>query len=335
MKFSAVEKKRQCESDAAATTAEDIPATAPPPPSASTFIFESGNPGPAFVPETQSLCDENRDLKHQLSVLSTQLASFQASMSSQIGSLSAQVINLSHQVAKLSASAPVTPTKTYSSAGTLWTYLVPATGPPPPPPAKPTLKLSLQKKQSVLAPEPTSQAQNLPKGTSYANVTAVDSEAKKTFAVVSHNKPKPQKKGPLKPLYNPNDQKVVVQVHLDTLPQTSVQMTWQYLQMANHAVCEYQKDLDYCFIRCHVTMKQNLVLQTSTKTQGTDYLPYLEVIKTQLEEEGKLCVTAIDGEPRWSKFLLHGVSTLATMEEVAIFIQQSYPGVLKLAQTPR
>ena len=112
-------------------------------------------------------------------------------------------------------------------------------------------------------------------------------------------------------------------------------MTWQYLQMANRAIREYQKDLDYCFIRCHVTMKQNLVLQTSMKTQGPDYLPFLEAIKARLEEEGKLQVTTIDGEPRWSKFLLLGVPTSASMEDVALSIQQSFPGVLKLAQTPR
>ena len=103
--------------------------------------------------------------------------------------------------------------------------------------------------------------------------------------------------------------------------------------MANHTVREYQKDLDYCFIRYHVTMKQNLILQSSMETQGPDYLPYLEAIKACLEEEGKLQVTAIDGEPRWSKFLLHGFPTLASMEDVTLSIQQSYPGVLKLAQT--
>ena len=34
-------------------------------------------------------------------------------------------------------------------------------------------------------------------------------------------------------------------------------------------------------------------------------------------------------------FLLHGVPISASIEDVAISIQQSYPGVLKLAQTPR
>ena len=134
-----------------------------------------------------------------------------------------------------------------------------------------------------------------------------------------HHKKKTAKKGPqpLKPLYHPNDQKVVVQIHPDTPPQSSIQMTWQYLQMANCAIREYQKDLDYCFIRCHVTMKQNLVLQTSTKTQGPDYLPYLDAVKAKLEEEGKLRATAIDGEPlAWSSD--HGVNGGSCVVDSAI-----------------
>lgn len=88
--------------------------------------------------------------------------------------------------------------------------------------------------------------------------------------------------------------------------------------MANQAIREYQNNPDYCFIRCYVTMKQNLVLQTSTKAQSLDYVPYLNAIKNRLEQDGKLRATAIDGEPRWSKFLLHGVPTTATMEELAL-----------------
>ena len=72
----------------------------------------------------------------------------------------------------------------------------------------------------------------------------------------------------------------------------------------------------------------------STKTKGTDFLPYLDAIKTKIETEAKLQITSIEGEPRWSKFLLHGVPVTASMEEVAISTQQSYPGILKLAQTP-
>ena len=67
--------------------------------------------------------------------------------------------------------------------------------------------------------------------------------------------------------------------------------------MANHTVREYQKGPEYCFIRCHVTQKQNLVLQTSTKTEGTDFLPYLDAIKMKIETEAKLQIPSIEGEP--------------------------------------
>ena len=64
LKFSAVEKKRQRESDAAqaAATAEVAATATPPPPSSSAFTCESSRAGPEFVPETQALRDENRDL---------------------------------------------------------------------------------------------------------------------------------------------------------------------------------------------------------------------------------------------------------------------------------
>lgn len=49
--------------------------------------------------------------------------------------------------------------------------------------------------------------------------------------------------------------------------------------------------------RCLASLRFTL-LQTSTKTQGPDYLPYPEAIKGRLEEEGKLNVTVVDREPR-------------------------------------
>ena len=115
---------------------------------------------------------------------------------------------------------------------------------------------------------------------------------------------------------------MIIQLHPDTPPREQVQETWQYLQLANKAVREYQKGLEYCFIRCHVILKKNLVLQTSFKTRGSGYLPYLDAIKTAFEEKANLRVTSINGEPRWSKFILHGVPVTSRTEEVALPIQQ-------------
>lgn len=64
---------------------------------------------------------------------------------------------------------------------------------------------------------------------------------------------------------------------------------------ASKSVRQYNKELDYCFIRCHVTPKQNLALQTSLKTRGSDFLPYPDATKTALREGVKLQVAAIDG----------------------------------------
>ena len=189
----------------------------------------------------QRLSDENVYLKHQISILCAQLTNFQISMTSQIGSLSAQVTNLSRQLARQSAAASTgnsTTVKTYSSAGTARTYTV--LGTPPPPPVKETLKLSIQKQPAVL--EEANPAVREPENTTYAAVVVATSDSEKAFTIVSRKK-KNQFKGPRKPLYDPNDQKVIIQIHPDTPPQTTIQMTWQDLQIVNRAIREYQKAL--------------------------------------------------------------------------------------------
>ena len=184
----------------------------------------------------QRLSDENVGLNIQISVLCAQLTNFQTSITSQIGSLSAQVTNLSQQLARKSAAAPTgssTTVKTYSSAGTARTYTVP--GAPPAPPAKKTLKLSIQKQPAVS--QEANPAVGQPENKTYAAVAAATSDSEKAFTIVSRKK-KNQFTRPRKPLYDPNNQKVIIQIHPDTPPQTTIQMIWQYLQMANRAVRE-------------------------------------------------------------------------------------------------
>ena len=59
----------------------------------------------------------------------------------------------------------------------------------------------------------------------------------------------------------------VVQVHPDTPPE-DVQTTWKYLRLANKAVRGCRKEQEFCFLRCHVTLKKNLVLQASLSAKG-------------------------------------------------------------------
>lgn len=56
-------------------------------------------------------------------------------------------------------------------------------------------------------------------------------------------------------------------------------------------------NVDYCFGRCHNSLKKNLVLNTLPKTHGSDYLPYLNAIGTTFEEKANLKATSIDGKP--------------------------------------
>ena len=245
-------------------------------------------------------------------------------MSAQISTLTAQVMNLAQQVASYHSNT------TKPTASSVIKTNNPTNNSPK---ATPKLQLSLQKKPVLPGPENTT-SPSVPVSSTYAGV-AKTTDNTTEFNLVSRKKVPKKPAQLLKPHYDPNDQKVIIQLHPSTPPQSTVQITWQYLQLANKAVREYQKDLDFYFVRCHVTQIQNFVLQTSPKTRGTDYFPYLDAIKARIETEAKLQITSIDAEARWSKFLLHGVPISANMEEVASSIQQSYPGVLKLAQTPR
>ena len=293
----------------------------------------------------QKVLADNQDLRHQISVLAAQMVNMQT----EVKGVATQVTGLSQQVARSAKINPMPPCPPATEAPP------PAPTPPPQVPAmanrsttaKPRLRLSLQQKQGAQPQTATTlgatqQAETMAatqqqQQATYAT-TAATKDGTTGFTLVGGKKTrKTTVTAPktLKPLYDPNDQKVIIQLHPDTPPREKIEETWQYLQLANKAVREYQKDLDYCFIGCHVTLKKNLVLQTSFKTRGSDYLPYLEAIKVAFEERTSLRVTSIDGEPRWSKFILHGVPVTSTMEEVALSIQESYPGVLKLAQTPR
>ena len=296
---------------------------APPPPQEATPLdFQPGSNlenDPTNREMMLKLSAENLELKHQISVISSQLTTLQSSMAAQIGAFTAQMANMAQQIARLPRSA--NPSQTNQ----------PTTTPPKLATKPTTLKLTLQKK----APQVQSQQAKLKDPVSYAGVAAQGEMPTTDISTKNIGKRNQKSVKTLKPLYEPNDQKVIIQLHPSTPPAKDIQTTWQYLRIANKAVREYCKELDYCFIRCHVTLKQNLVLQTSLKTKGSDFLPYLDAIKNALQEEAKLQVTAIDGESRWSKFLLHGVPVTSTMGEVASSIMQSYPGAFKLAQTPR
>jgi hypothetical protein len=250
------------------------------------------------------LTAENMDLKHQISIVSSQMTTLQTSLAAQLSALTAQVATLGKQVARNNNRTNT---------------------PNPPPAGKPAMaQQSSTSNAGPTGPKPKPKSAGKP---TYAGVTSASPPAP----------PAVPKKAPqiLRPRYDPVDQKVILQIHPDTPPKDDIASTWKYLQLANTTVREYNKEPKFCFVRCHITSKQNIVLQTSITTRGADYTPYLDSIKNAFQQQHQLNVTTIDSEPRWSKFLLHGVPTTSSMAEVALSIQQSYPDTLTLAQTPR
>ena len=163
------------------------------------------------------LSAENLDLKHQISVISSQLTTLQSSMASQIGAFTAQMANMAQQIARLPRNLNSTnPSQTNQPPQPTTT--------PPKQATKPTaLKLTLQKK----APQVQSQ-QAKPKGpVSYAGVAAQGEMPTTDPDISTKNTGKRNQKGvkTLKPLYEPNDQKVIVQLHPSTPPAKDIQTT--------------------------------------------------------------------------------------------------------------
>jgi hypothetical protein len=278
--------------------------------------LESVDISPSFQVQQQpeiQITTEILDLKHQISVISAQINSLQSLFQTQMGVLASQITGLVQQVSRIQRGSSCT----LKQHTTIPTESNPSTGP----------------EHSIQGPAPPIPARPGPK-----------TKAKASYAETLANARTPITKNPeaarrpmqiLRPQFEPNDQKVIVQVHPNTNPKSDMKSTWSYLQLANKAVREYNKNPEYCFVRCHVTDKNNLVLQTSGKTKASHYTDYLNAIKMALEQGAGLEITSIDSEPRWSKFLLHGVPTYVSMMDVANSIQESYPGALKLAQTPR
>jgi hypothetical protein len=103
------------------------------------------------------------------------------------------------------------------------------------------------------------------------------------------------------------------------------------LTMVNKAIVDHKDVHKPPFIRARFNLGGNLILTTGYSTCGLDYEAYLRIITDSLSSLGS-CTGRIN--ERWSKFVLHGIPTVATMDEVRDEIETNYPA-LRLAQTPR
>lgn len=173
----------------------------------------------------QIVMTDNQALKGQVSYLTSQITTLNANM----GSMSAKITNLNHTTAN--TGKPHASNVTEQDGPSSATAAPKQTAKPQPKP-KPTLKLSLGGKN---ADKPTSTEK--PPGNNnntYAGAAASAPESAGFTTVV--NKKKKEKEKLLKPQYDPNDQRVIIQVHPDTPPATDVQTTWRYMRLANKAV---------------------------------------------------------------------------------------------------
>lgn len=145
-----------------------------------------------------------------------------------------------------------------------------------------------------------------PTNTSYATVAA-SSTTRAGFTAVSHKKRREPRSKP-------------------TIDAT------ECLNLANHTLREHTKLHTINFYGAYLTGRDNLVFETSLTTRGTDYEPYFPVLKQALGIH--MTISRMDGETRWSKFLIHGIPTESTMESLTESIQNNYPELI-MAQTPR
>ena len=165
-------------------------------------------------------------------------------------------------------------------------------------------------------------------GDSYAAI-AVAGDPAQGFTVVRNKRTGPKAPKALKPLYDPSDQKVTLQLHPSTPPAEDVQTTWRYLRLANKAVREYQKNTDYCFILLRHT-EENPGPSDLDQDQGPRPPPLPGDNQDGLRDGRG--ATSYDNRRRTQVEQVHrGVPDNCTVEEVALSIQQSYPDTLKLA----
>jgi hypothetical protein len=100
---------------------------------------------------------------------------------------------------------------------------------------------------------------------------------------------------------------------------------------ANSTLVDHKDIAHPPFLLSRITPSNALVLTTGFEWEAENYEPYLGIIMDALKD----CepVTARVNE-RWSKFLLHNVSTSAALEDIRTDFETNYP-TLKLGMTPR
>lgn len=246
---------------------------------------------------------------------SRQLSSIQASLTKEIKDLQTQVSALQATARTINQKQTPTPP-------------TPAVKTPAPQTAKPTLT----SKPTPTTNKPTKS----PSNQAWSNVASAK-EGEEKFTKVERKK-KTNTKTPttpplLKPIYHPAEQRVLVRLGRPLSDDVAMQMDMLLAHVNKTLQTATGNSPEKHFIRMYTTDRYSttITLQTSISTRGTDYEPFFPLIASALE---RLDVTNVEGESRWTKFLLHGIPLNTPMATIATSIQTNYP-FLKLGQTPR
>jgi uncharacterized coiled-coil protein SlyX len=192
----------------------------------------------------------------------------------------------------------------------------------PPPHAK-----AQQKRAGTATSAPTPAPKKPPPATS----AKVDAEA--GFTTVSHKKRKTKKPTTLLPTPLPTaDRKIVFKLSARATDSPHTVAT-RALQVVNKAIDAHPDISHPPCVSAHLTQSNAVVIVVAESYLATDYEPYLGILQETLKADGFPLAGSFVSE-RWTRFVLNGVPTKATPEEVQREMGSLYPSI-RLGLPPR
>jgi hypothetical protein len=119
--------------------------------------------------------------------------------------------------------------------------------------------------------------------------------------------------------------------NLTSAPNDRKEAADRALQLINKTITNHS-DISYPpFILANITATNNLIFTVAPQHLGISYEPYLGIFEDALHE---FPIASSRISQRWTRFLIHGIPTVATPEDVRTEIETNYPS-LRMGQTPR
>jgi hypothetical protein len=184
-----------------------------------------------------------------------------------------------------------------------------------------------QKRAGTATSTPTPASKKSPPATS----AKMDAEA--GFTTVSHKKRKTKKPTTLLPTPLPTaDRKIVFKLSARATDSPHTVAT-RALQVVNKAI-DAQPDISHppC-VTAHLTQSNAVVIVVAESYLATDYEPYLGILQETLKADGFPLGGSFVSQ-RWTRFVLNGVPTKATPEEVQREMGSLHPSI-RLGLPPR